>query len=227
MINIKLTFGGLLGRVRKGDIGNEVKARTKSCLEEAVKDWVTGRQSASLSSRMKPGAIGTYGFKRRSPEYVKQQIRRLGAEIPYASPRYALNFARLATELAKGARANPLALARAAQSLARNMRTPMRKLVVRPGGYLIRITGGTAIKVKLTLPGARIMNKGGSRNEAYRRELLDFDKGAGRDRAFIFARCQQLMNARVYGFLSGDGTGSKVSGLRGLKSGMRRLGRLA
>lgn len=225
MLKLQLTFGGLLGRVRKGDLGNEVKARTKSCLEDAVKEWVTGRQSASLSSRMKPGALGTYGFKRRSPEYVKQQIRSLGAETPYASPRGNLNFARLATELAKGANANPLAIARAMQSLARNMRTPMRKLVVRPGGYLVRVTGGTKLKVKITLPGARILNKGGSRNEAYRRELLDFSKGGGRDRAWIFARCQQLMQSRVYGFLSGDG--ARVSGLRGLAAGMRRLGRAA
>lgn len=221
MLRVTLTFGGLLGRVRKGDLGNEVKRRTKSCLEDAVRDWVTGRQSASLSSRMKPGAIGAYGFKRRSPKYVKQQIRSMGAETPYASPRGTLNFARLTTELLKGGNANPLVIARAMKSLARNMRTPMRKLVVRPGGYLIRITGGTRIKVKLTLPGARILNKGGSRNEAYRRELLDFTKGGGKDRSFIFARCQEYMRARVYGFLSGDG--AKVKGLRGLKTAMRRL----
>jgi hypothetical protein len=224
MIKLKLTFGGLLGRVRKGDLGNEVKARTKSCLEDACKDWVTGKQTASLSSRMKPGAVGAYGFKRRSPEYVKQQVRQLGAEIPYASPRWH-NYARLTTELLKGDKANPLAIARAMKYLARNMRTPMRKLVVRPGGYLIRIAGSTNITARITLPGARILNKGGSRNEAYRNELLDFTKGGGRDRAFIFARCQQLMQSRVFGWMSGDGTGSKVSGLRGLKSGMRRLGR--
>lgn len=226
MIKLKMSFAGLLKVRGAGDVANELKARTKSCLEDAVKEWVTGKQSASLSSRMKPGAFGVYGFKRRSPEYVKQQIRSLGAETPYASPRGNLNFARLALELSKGSSANPLAIARAMQSLARNMRTPMRKLVTRPGGYLIRVTGARKVSVKITLPGARILNRGGSRNEAYRNELLDFNKGGGRDRAFIFARCNELMQSRVYGFLA-DTRGARVGGLRGLKTAMRRMGRAA
>lgn len=222
MISMKMSFSGLFGRLRKGDLANEVRTRTRSCLEDAVKDWVTGKQDPSLSSRVGPAALATYGFKRRSPAYVKQQIRTLGREQPYASPRWT-NYGRLADALLKG---DPRAILRATQWLVRNSRTPMRKLITRPGGYAISVKGGNTLKVKITLPGARILNRGGSRNEVYRKQLLDMSLGGGRDRAFIYARCQELMQTRVFGFLSGGGPG-RVSGLRGLKTAFRKLGRSA
>jgi hypothetical protein len=222
MIKMALKVTGLFGRLRKGDLANEIRTKTKGCLEDAVKDYVTGTQDPSLSSRMKPGAINVYGFKRRSPEYVKQQIRRNGSDAPYNSPRYT-DLTRLAQIISRGDRISALQLLRASEALARAHRTPMRKLVTRPGGYRIAISGANTLKVKLTLPGAKILNRGGGRNEAYRRQLLDLTMGAGRDRTFIYARCRQYMQQRVFTF---DGGGpAKVSGLRGLNTAMRRLGR--
>ena len=77
-------------------------------------------------------------------------------------------------------------------SVARFSRTPMRKLITRTGGYAISVRGGTTLKVKLTLPGARILNRGGAKNEIYRQQLLDFSLGGGRDKSYIYARTAEL-----------------------------------
>ncbi len=221
MIALKMKFGGLFGRMKRGDAANLVRSTARACLHQAVEEYVTGTQEPSLSKRMVPGAIMSYGFKRRDPEYVKQQKRDGGGERPYSSPRKT-NYARLAMIISRPDRVSPLQLLRATEALARAYRTPMKKLVTRPGGYRILVAGaGNVLRIKLTLPGARILNRGGSRNEAYRNQLLDLSLGAGRDRAFIFARTHELMRDNTYRF--GNGPSGSVRGLRGLKRAYKKL----
>lgn len=219
MIKLTMKFNGLFGRLKKGDAATLVRQNSQKCLTQAVTEYVTGTQDPSLSSRMKPSAMLVYGFKRRSAEYVKQQIRDGGGIRPYSSPRRT-NYARLAGVLLKGDKASAMELLRATQALARAYRTPMRKLVTRPGGFRVSVAGsGNVMRCKLTLPGAAILNRGGAKNAIYRQQLLDLSLGAGRDRAFIFARVNQLMQDNTYRF----GNEGKVSGLRGLKNAYRKL----
>lgn len=221
MIAFKMKVNGLFARLKKGDAGDIVRNNARGCLKQAVEEYVTGTQTPSLSKRMVPGAIMAYGFKRRSPEYVKQQIRDGGGERPYASPRKT-NYARLALIISQPHRFSPQQLLKATEALARAYRTPMRRLVTRSGGYNIQVAGAARVlRIKLTLPGARILNRGGSRNEAYRNQLLDLSLGAGRDRAFIYARTHQLMQDNAYRF--SNGPSGSVRGLRGLKRAMRRI----
>lgn len=194
MIKLTMQFRGLFGRVQRGDGAAMAKESARAAVEQATTEWVTRSGDPSLSSRMKPSAFATYGMKRRSESYTKEQIRANGVAQPYASPRR-FNWARIAAIIAKGDKADPRQLLNALAAIQRRNTTPMRQLVVRPGGYRVRVTGGNVVRLRVALPGARALNKGGSRNEAYRRQLLDLSMGAGRDQRWIWRRVHQLMFA--------------------------------
>jgi len=194
MLKLTMRFTGLYGRVQRGEARQIANESAREAVRQATTEWITRHGDPSLSSRMKPSAFTTHGFKPRSPAYQKDQRRANGVVQPYASPRR-FNWGRIAAIIAQGDKADPFQLLRALNAIARRNTTPMRLLVVRPGGYRVAITGGNVVRARITLPGARVLNKGGSRNEAYKRELLDMNKGAGRDRAWIWRRVQQLMFA--------------------------------
>ncbi len=192
MMTLTMKFRGLYGRIQRGEARQIASDAARSAVEQATTEWITRGGTPSLSSRMQPSAFATHGMKKRSPAYTKDQIRANGVAQPYASPRR-FNWGRIAAIIAQGDKADPRQLLRAMQAIQRKNTTPMRKLVVRPGGYRVAITGGNVVRARITLPGARVLNKGGSRNEAYKRELLDMSKGAGRDSAWIWRRVHQLM----------------------------------
>lgn len=192
MIKLAMRFGGLYGKVQRGEGAAIAQQAARSAVEQATTEWVTRRGDPSLSERMQPSAYPKYGMKHRSPAYTKDQIRANGVAQPYASPRR-FNWGRIAAIIAQGDKADPIQLLRAMQSIARKNTTPMRKLVVRPGGYRITVAGKHVVRARITLPGARVLNKGGSRNEAYRNELLDFTKGGGRDSRWIWRRVHELI----------------------------------
>jgi len=189
-----MQFKGLYGRVKRGEGTAMAKESARAAVEQATTEWITRQGDPSLSARMQPSAFATYGMKRRSQGYMKDQIRANGVAQPYASPRR-FNWARIAAIIAKGDKADPRQLLNAMAAIQRRNTTPMRKLVVRPGGYRVRVTGANTVTARITLPGARALNRGGSRNEAYRRELLDLSKGAGRDQRWIWRRVYQLIFA--------------------------------
>lgn len=231
MIQLRVTFGGLFGRVKRGGTADWVKAESREALKDATQEWVTGRQSPSLRDRFGPGAYNRYGFTRRVPEYEKAQKRVLGAAQPYASPR-GLNFMRAALAISSG-QGDPRKVARIAYRLAMDARKlysgpPMRTAVFRAGGHTIRVTGGTTVLVRLTLPGARNLNRGGAKNQIYKDQLLDLDRGGGRDRRWIYQRLQELMQERVWGPIAdhnaSSGRAVKFKGLRGVKRQMKLLG---
>ncbi len=192
MIRLAMKFSGLYGRVQRGESREIANAAGRAAVQQAMTEWVTRPGDPSLSSRMAPSAFAAYGMKKRSEAYTKDQRRANGVVQPYASPRR-FNWARIAAIIAMGDKADPRQLLRAMQAIQRRNTTPMRKLVTRPGGYRIAIVGGHTVRARLTLPGARVLNKGGAKNAVYRRELLDLSKGAGRDSAWIWRRVQQLM----------------------------------
>lgn len=215
MIKLALTFGGLYGRVARGQGRDLANRAGRVAVEQATTEWITRRGDPSLTARMQPSAFAVYGMKRRTEGYMKDQIRANGVAQPYASPRR-FNWARIAQIIAKGDKADPRQLLNALAAIQRRNTTPMRQLVVRPGGYRVRITGGNKVRARITLPGARALNRGGSRNEAYRRELLDFSKGAGRDSRWIWRRVRDLMFANNLG---GRGVAGARTPLRALATG--------
>jgi hypothetical protein len=222
VIKLTMKFTGLFGRVKRGEGRAMANEAGRAAVTQAMTEWVTRRGDPSLSARMAPGAFSTYGMTKRSEKYTKEQRRANGVIQPYASPRRP-NVQKLALIIARAEKTNPQQLLRALRELHRLHTTPMRQLVVRPGGYRIMVGGSNTVRARITLPGARILNKAGPKGEVYRRELLDFSKGAGRDSRWIWRRTHDLMFTNNFG--SRGTTVGAFSGLRGLKSGMRRLGR--
>ena len=215
MIKLKITASGFMGRIKKGTAGDHVKKQAKNAVEEAVSEWVTRSASPGLGDRFETSAFATHQLTRRSPSYVKLQKWANGVAPPYRSPRK-FTWARLALALSRADKANPLEIIRATAQLKRAYTTPMRQLVTRPGGYRVTAAINSTIKATLTLPGARVLNKGGAKNAVYRKELLDLNKGGGRDRSFIIARIHELLHQRVW-------AGNDSGGLSGLQRALRRL----
>lgn len=199
-MRLTLTFSGLFAAAMQGNLEDWIERQARSCLVDSVEEWIVGRQSPSLRDRFGPNAYSRYGFTRRTPKYEKAQKRVLGAAQPYASPR-GLNFQRAALAIAKGA-GDPRAIVRAARDLIHQFGTPMRVRIFQPGGHTVRAVGSRLIRVRLTLPGARNLNRGGAKSAVYQKELLDMSLAARRDERWIFLRCDQLMRERVWWVLN-------------------------
>ncbi len=174
-------------------IESDVGTITRGAQQQALREWVTRRTSPSLSDRFKPSAFGIYGFTPRSDKYQRRQIKVLGKPTPYLSPRRR-NYGSLAKAVSNP-KASAMSILRAAQQIAKSS-VHMRDLVRIPGGgYSIQPGGGgaRAVTTVLKMPGARILNKGGSRNEPYRKQLLDLTLGGGRDANWIVHRTNDLI----------------------------------
>jgi hypothetical protein len=220
MIKMAISFTGMMGRIKKGTAGDWVKAQVRTIVEDATREWITRKGSPSLAARTEPSAFSVYGMKHRSKEYEKEQVRANGSAQPYASPRR-YNYARLAGAITKG---NAIEFLRASRELSRLMTTPMRKAITRTGGYALRVSGGAGkIKTSISLPGARVLNRGGAKNAIYRRELLDMSKGGRRDQIWITTRIRQLMVERIWNASEGPNGSASVTGLRGLKRALRKI----
>lgn len=194
MLQIRLTAKGVFAFAKrpKSTRDRQFISVVKHFQKEALSDYATGKMRPNLRGRGDASAFGIYGFKPRSNKYQKQQRRVLGVVRPYYSPRRA-NFAALATEVTRAAsgRGNAIRLLRAVQGLYNNSRPHMIDLITRPIiGHTIHQTGRMNLRTSLRLPGARILNRGGAKNEVYKNQLLNLNMGGGRDKRAIIARFQ-------------------------------------
>jgi hypothetical protein len=164
----------------------------KSCQVQAFADYVEGRMRPTLRDRFKHSAFAAYGFKERSEKYIKQQLKKLGDELPYVSPR-SLNFLRAAKALTRGSVGGLIAAVRDLAYVQPHMRT----LVFRRGsGFNITPSGKNRVVTRLTVPGARILNRN-PKSAIYREQFLDLNLGGARDARAILKRFNQLFEERI------------------------------
>lgn len=180
MIKMTLSASGIFAFARKprGQRERDMADMVKQIQYSILSNYASGHMTPSLKDRLLPSGFAVYGLSDRSARYRQRQLRALGVLRPYYSPRR-LNFTRLALAATKG---NTLAIIKAANQLA-SFKPHMADLIHKPGiGFNVRQIGGRNVQSVLRYPGARILNKGGSRNEAYRKELTNLNLGGGRDR---------------------------------------------
>lgn len=186
MIDITWNGTGLFA-IKRGKAPDLVMRATSVVLQLALMEWASGKGQvrSKLADRFGPGAFAKYGFTPRNRGYQNQQRKAMGQPRPYFSPRR-MNYAKLATGLATG---NALAALRGLQEISRNAHTAT--LVQRPGGYLISGTNGSrTTRVKITFPGARILNRLGAKGDVYRKEFRDLNRGS--DLAKILMRADDI-----------------------------------
>ena len=191
MINISWKATGVFA-LKRGEASDLVVRAASLVLQAALMEWASGRGRvrSRLSDRFGSAAFATHGFTQRNDGYRRQQRKTMGQPRPYFSPRRA-SYAKLATALAKS---NAMAALRALQVMSRTAHT--LALVQRPGGYLISATDGKrATRVKITFPGARVLNKLGARGEVYRREFRDLSRG--HDLNNILIRADELFTDQL------------------------------
>jgi hypothetical protein len=188
---IETGVGRFMVRGTKKD--GELPRLMSACLTQALREYAEGRlRPANLGDRFKPTAFARYNLTRRQGRYMQAQRRAMGAPTPYVSPNRR-NFFRTAMALAKGNLA--AAAAALARDLASKKGTHLRDDIRKPGsGYQIRASGTRSVRVRITYPAARILNRirRGANAEAYRRELPDLTRGGMRDWHAIRARVQDL-----------------------------------
>lgn len=196
MIKLKITVSGLFASIRKmPDLNGFIAVQTRQCLHDAMTEWVTRTQSPGFRDRFGPGAYSKRGLTHRKASYEKRQARVLEGGIqPYAKPR-SLNFLRLAKATMSG---DARQILRAAQDLARTQNPMRRAIFVEGSGFRVSASGSRTIRSSITLPAARILNRGGSKGQKYRDELLDMSLSGGVDKIWIFGRVKELMQERVW-----------------------------
>jgi hypothetical protein len=199
MFRISVTGKGFFAWV-KPDQGRKAVADLRWAIAEAHKtayrEYMTGRLTANFRERLEPSAFGVYGMTSRSAKYQKAQLKKLGSIYPYYSPR-GMDFGAIAKALA-----NPtIDLKRIARAMVQSMSSGMhmRDLIrIQGSGWNVRFTVTSKyVRSVLRLPGARALNKGGSKNAIYRQQLADLSMGGGRDKAALQARLWSLIPAQV------------------------------
>jgi hypothetical protein len=191
MIDITWKGTGIFA-LKRGQAPDLVMRAASLVLQAALMEWASGRGKvrSRLADRFGSGAFSKYGFTQRNRGYQNQQRKAMGQPRPYFSPRRA-NYAKLATGIAKG---NAIAALRALQDMSRNAHTAT--LVQRPGGYLISSSDGSrTTRVKITFPGARVLNKLGAKGEIYRQEFRDLNRGG--DLNNILIRADELFTDQL------------------------------
>jgi hypothetical protein len=186
-----MDLSGFLAGVKRPDLQQHVVATATLCLMQATQEWITRSTSPSLKDRFGPGAHMLNSFTRRSPDYEKQQRRKLGSAQPYRSPR-GDNFAALAQRLMKGD------ILGATKALQRIHVTPMYRVIFQRGrGWNIRPRPtSTSAGVSVSWPGARNLNRGGAKNHIYAQEFRDLNRGgAGR---WILMRTAELLDQKLW-----------------------------
>ena len=202
MFQIEQRNSGLIELVRrsKGKLDALVSRHFAIALTAALTEYAMGSlRPANLGDRFKPGAMGVYGFFRRSPKYEKRQMKINGGVTPYFSPRSRANIAKVATSAAKFAATPGVAgaqqvikdLAQLAEQAKRKGQR-MKAMVMRPGGFTIQTRGKRKIMTRITYPGARILNRAGPKSKVYRKEFSDLRMGNARDAKAILARAQEI-----------------------------------
>ena len=203
MFAITTTTAGLLRLAVNPQRDRILSDLAGAALMQALAEYASGRlRGASIKDRFQAAAWGRYGFTPRTAEYRKRQHRISGTIQPYVSPRRA-DLARLALALAKTAKgASSEAAVNVVREVSRAMLPRMRDLVRKPGiGHrIIRSGGARRVILRLTWPGARMLNRG---NDAlcavYRQEFADLRRGGGRDWAAITARAQTIYIGALQG----------------------------
>lgn len=194
MFKFLWTVKGLFAAAQqpKQTVAEQVTSIVKGVQVSVLTDYALGKMTPSLRDRLKPSAFAIYKFTRRTKKYEKQQIRALGTIRPYYSPRK-LNFLKVAKAITDR-NMNPMKLLRAVGSL--NKGPHMADLLKMPGvGFAVKSSGKRKVVTRLTLPGARILNKLGGRGKIYREELLDMSLGGARDFRAIKREIKERLEA--------------------------------
>lgn len=191
MFQIRIKVRGLFGYAKQTASKRRqgLAVIVKSAQVQAFTEYATGRLRPSLRDRLMPAAFGVYGFKKREAKYQRRQIKVLGTIRPYYSPRRP-NLLKVTQAIVSG---KALAIVRATQDVAVRQ-AHMADILRRPGsGYNVVSRGKTSVKTRLTLPGAKILNKLGSTGAIYRAQLLDLTLGGGRDAKAIMSRIDDIV----------------------------------
>jgi hypothetical protein len=164
----------------------------QECQAQTFDDYMRGKMFPNFQQRFLPSAFSIYGFTARTEKYQARQMKKLGAVMPYYSPRRT-NYGRLALALTEK-HLSVKKILRAIRQVTRSA-VHMRDLLKLPvAGFNIgSLSSSHFVRTTLRLPGARVMNQGGAKTEVYREEILDLTKGGGRDQRAIV----KALNARM------------------------------
>jgi len=172
VITFTLKPKGVVELAQRPDVDQVVADLAASCWVDTFVEYMTGTMPAGVSvrDRFEPSAFTTYNLQARNHWYQRLQMRRIGHLVPFFSPR-AVNWARLATALTKPSAGN---IQGALRDLARQTMPHMRDMISKPGiGWRIKVSGKRKVKVTLSYPGARILN----RKPEFAEEFRDLDRG--------------------------------------------------
>lgn len=202
MFRLSLKLKGLFAACRNvSQTSAFITAEGKAAMRDAMREWVTRTGSPSFRDSFGAEAYGKRGFTRRAPAYERRQVAVLGMAQPYASPRGPTDYTRMAKALLSG---NAQGILRAIQRTIAAA-TPMRQLIFQEGpGFNVRASGNRKVTAAMSVPGARVLNRGGKnpKMQRYREELLTFSlRARGPDRAWIYKRAQELMKERMWSVL--------------------------
>jgi hypothetical protein len=185
MMEVRHKAKGIFALIMRSDADGVVIHCAQQALVRALMDYATGRlPTVNILDSFKPGAVGRFGFTRRSPAYARKVLKANGTDAPYTSPRRINLHKVLMATLKPTAGGAVSALVDLQKQLGR---TRLRDLITLPGvGWNIQSSGSRVLHVTMSLPGARRLNQpAGGR---YGRELANLQLG-GRSKA-IMARAE-------------------------------------
>jgi hypothetical protein len=179
----------------------QIRPIARAALAQSLSEYARGEgRYASVTDRFGRSGGALYGFRMRSPGYVRRQTRdlRLRGPAAFVSPRNIpvrqLISAVQGVASARGGAATMLASSRALSAVAAQSRPHMRDLVTKPGiGHQIRSSGSTRINLTLTWPGARVLNT----HPVYADEFRDLTKGGNRDWRAILRRAREIFDDHI------------------------------
>ncbi len=179
------SFFGWVAKRKEPQRNQEILAAAQTSNEVALTRYAAGQTNPNLQSRMRPDGFELYGLAERSFTYRRRQMKVLGVLTPYFSPRR-VDFLSLARAVSNG-KINHRKVQKIIDAVRKMVdgKPHMRELLKIPGlGFVIKSSkAARAVKTSLTLPGARILNRGRDpeKSAIYRAQLVDLQRGAGRD----------------------------------------------
>lgn len=185
--SLNLSGTGIWAAIARGDQSQVASDAMKAAATQALTEWAQGKNGAKMPLPLRFTADGkrALGLSNRSPAYMALIARQQGGRyVPYRSPRRGLNWGELALALATFA-GNPRAIQQlmmtAAKVVSRSAGAHMADVITTPGGFRVRASGGRRVRVNLTLPAARVLNRvQGEAGVRYRSELIGWERPQAR-----------------------------------------------